>query len=191
MRMSPRLSVAALWSAALLLSGCASLERDDPARQQLTVSVVNSLSWTNPLSGKRDGVRTSWPLLSVGGAREYFPLAQLRQCQPDASCAWGVMRAERAITGVRYLPSGLELDLELAFDVARHQEVRQPEFSAAMTIPSDVAALQSQRGLRQHVQLQYGQVQHVALEFGVAYDICVRRLDAAGLPLDRCDIPFI
>ena len=49
-----------------------------------------------------------------------------------------------------------------------------------MTIPSDVAALQSQRPLHQHLQLQYGQVQHVALEFGVAYDICVRRIDAAG-----------
>ena len=177
--------------AAALLSGCAALQRDDPARQQQAVSVVNSLSWTNPLSGKRDGVRTSWPLLSAGGAREFFPLAQLRQCQPDASCAWGVMRAERGTAGVRYGPSGLELDLELAFDVARHQQVRQPEFSAAMTIPSDVAALQWQRRLHQHLQLQYGQVQHIALEFGVAYDICVRRIDAAGRALDNCDIPFI
>jgi len=177
--------------AAALLSGCASLAQDDPARQQLTVSVVNSLSWTNPLSGKRDGVRTSWPLLSAGGAREVFPLAQLRQCQPDASCAWGVMRAERGVAGVRYLPSGLELDLALALDVARHQQVEQPEFSAAMTIPSDIAALQAQRQVRQHLRLQYGQVQHIALEFGVAYDICVRRIDAAGRALDNCDIPFI
>jgi len=186
-----RLSLAASLSAVLLLSACASLGHDDPAREQLSVSVVNSLSWTNPLSGKRDGARTSWPLLSAGGMQEFFPLAQLRQCQPDASCAWGVMRAERSVAGIRYLPSGLEFDLALAVDVARHQHVEQAAFSAAMTIPSDVAALQSQRQLHQHVQLQYGQVQHIALEFGVAYDICVRRIDAAGRALDNCDIPFI
>lgn len=191
MRISPHLSLLAC-GAACLLSACAPmLSRDDPARQQLTVSVVNSLSWTNPLSGKRDGVRTSWPLLSPGGAVEHFPLAQLRQCKPDGACAWGVMRAERSLGGIAYTPSGVGLDLALTQDVARRQEVHQPEFNAAMAIPSDVAALQAQRPVRQHLQLQYGQVQHVVLEFGVAYDICVRRIDAAGQVLDACDIPFI
>ncbi|WP_295992725.1 hypothetical protein [Rugamonas sp.] len=191
MRIPLHLSLLAC-GAACLLSACAPmLGRDDPARQQLTVSVVNSLSWTNPLSGKRDGARTSWPLLSPGGAHEQFPLAQLRQCQPDGSCAWGVMRAERSIDGISYGPSGVALDVTLVQDVARRQEVHQAEMNAAMAIPSDVAALQSQRPWHQHLQLQYGQVRHVVLELGVAYDICVRRIDAAGQVLDACDIPFI
>jgi hypothetical protein len=67
--------------AGLLLSACADMGRQDtgPAPQQY-VSLVNSLSWTNALSGKRDGSRSSWPLKDPAGRSEVFPLAQLKQC---------------------------------------------------------------------------------------------------------------
>lgn len=193
-------SIALTAAAPLLLAGCALMRSPyDPARNQQTVSVINSLSWTNPMTGKRDGVRTSWPLAQLAGHEEVFPLAQLRQCaeQPNATpavpsgCAWGVLAAERRIGRYRYEPGGVGLDLTLAIDIDRRQEMRRMDLKTAMTIPADMPALKYKKKLHQSMNLAYGQVQQIQLGHGLRFDICARRLDAAGRALDQCDIPYI
>ncbi len=62
-----------------VLSGCTLMRNpNDPARAKQTVSIVNAMTWTNPLSGKRDGVRTAWPLARLASHEEIFPLAQIK-----------------------------------------------------------------------------------------------------------------
>lgn len=193
-------SIALTAAAPLLLAGCALMRSPhDPAKDKQTVSVVNSLSWTNPMTGKRDGVRTSWPLSQLNGHEEVFPLAQLRECpderkasqNPKMACAWGVLAAERKIDRFRYQPGGVELDLALAIDIDRRQEMRRMEMKTAMNIASDVPALKYKKKIQQSVTLAYGQVQHIQLSHGLSFDICARRLDASGRALDQCDIPYI
>lgn len=179
--------------AGLTLSACAGLGQQGAASSpQQYVSLVNSLSWTNALSGKRDGARSSWPLKEPGGRNEVFPLAQLKQCdQNGAACAWGVMSARRSISGVAYGPDGVTFDLVLQIDIDRHQEMHKPEFNTAMAIPGDVATLRSNKEVRRKLTLRYGKVEHIAFDYGVGFDVCVLRHDAAGRALDTCDIPYI
>lgn len=192
---------------ALLLSACASTRTDpgartgaaahatdpnDPATVQQYVSLVNSLSWTNALSGKRDGSRSSWPLPQAAGHEERFPLAQLKQCKGDGEpCAWGVMRAQRSYGAVHYVAGGMTVEVALQVDIDRRQEMHKPEFNTAMAIPSDVPGLRSTKEVRRILTLQYGKIQHIDFDYGVGFDVCALRYDAAGHALDSCDIPYI
>ena len=176
---------------ALLLSACAT-NPNDPVKDGQYVSLVSSLSWTNPLTGKRDGSRSSWPVKTLQGHDEAYPLAQIRQCdQAGKACAWGVMRAHRKVAKVAYGPAGVTVELALAIDIDRRQEVHQADFNAAMAIPSDIPALRFRKELKQTFTLSYGKVQHIDLEYGLSFDLCALRYDAVGRALDRCEIPYI
>ncbi|MET3134386.1 hypothetical protein AAKU55_004682 [Oxalobacteraceae bacterium GrIS 1.11] len=176
---------------AFAVSACASFgSPDNPLKDQQYVSVVNSLSWTNPLTGKRDGVRSSWPLAKLKGHEEAFPLAQLKQCGPDA-CAWGVLRAHRSVADFAYRPGGVSLDLGLGFDLDRRQEAHQDNFNTAMTIPADVPALHWKQQVQRTVTLPYGKVERIDLDYGLRFEVCALRYDATGHALDQCDIPYI
>lgn len=178
----------------VLLCGCA-LMRDahDPAKDKQYVSVINALTWTNPVSGKRDGVRTSWPITQLAGHEEIFPLAQISKCgPPDAkSCAWGILSASRNITRYSYMAGGVTLDLGLEVDVHRRQQDRRRNFHTSMAIPSDVPALSYQKLVKQAVALPYGKVYTIELDYGMQFAICALRMDESGRALDRCDIPYI
>lgn len=179
------------WLGALLLSACASMPGpDDPQKDGQYVSVINSLTAINPLSGKRDGLRSSWPLKTLQGHQEYFPLSQIKQCE-GGSCAWGVMSAQRGVTSIKYVPGGVRFDVSLAIDIGRRQEIHQGNFNAAMAIPSDVAALSYNKKLQRSFTLQYGKVQTIELDYGIRFDVCALRYDAAGRALDVCEIAHI
>jgi hypothetical protein len=180
-------------AAMLAVSGCANLlPSHDPVKDGQHVSIVNSLTWTNPLTGKGDGARTSWPLKSLKGHVLAFPLAQLRQCDAGGdACAWGVMSATRTVEKISYVPGGVQLDLTLSVDVDRKQEVHRPEFNASMSIPSNVEALRSTKTVHNTVTLEYGKVQQIDFDFGVRFSVCALRYDEAGKALDVCDIPYI
>jgi hypothetical protein len=184
-----------------LLSGCSMSmnmmrNQNDPARAQQTVSVINAMTWTNPLSGKRDGVRTSWPLAQLAGHEEIFPLAQIKNCPAKEGagvvpCAWGVLSASRNITRYDYMNGGITLDLNVLVDVHRRQQDRRRNFHTSMAIPNDVPALQYRKALQHGVALPYGKVYRIDLEYGLRFDICAQRLDQNGRALDNCDIPYI
>ena len=173
------------------LGACSTVAPHDPLKDGQYVSVINSLTWSNPMSGKRDGMRSSWPLRTMQGHEERFPLAQLKQCAPGGACAWGVMRAHRTLTQFAYLPDGVRLDMQLGIEIARRQEVREANYQAAMAIPSDIPTLEVKRELQRTLTLEYGKVQHIDMDYGVRLDVCALRYDAAGKPLDVCDIPYI
>ena len=186
------LTLSSLAASGLLLSACASLGTPAGLQAGQTVAVVNSLSWDNPLTGKRDGVRTSWPIKDGKIAAEYFPLAQLKQCDAAGNaCAWGVMRAWRSAPTLAYVDGGVDVALSVAIDVARRQDARQGETQTAMAIPQDVAALAGKKQVQPRWKLKYGKVEQVDLDYGVRYQVCVQRYDAAGKAIDTCDIPFI
>jgi hypothetical protein len=186
------LTLSTLAAGALLLTACASMGTPPGLQAGQTVAVVNSLSWVNPLSGKRDGVRTSWPVKHGTIAAEYFPLAQLKQCDAAGkACAWGVMRAKRSAPALAYIDGGVELALSVSIDVARRQDARQGETQTAMAIPQDVAAIAGQQQVQPRWKLKYGKVEQVDLDYGVRYQVCVQRYDAAGKAIDTCEIPFI
>lgn len=178
-----------------LLSGCSMVlmrNPNDPARDKQTVSVVNAMTWTNPLSGKRDGMRTTWPLAQLANHEEIFPLAQLKQCVGTTTqCAWGVLSASRSITRYEYVPGGVALDLGVLVDIHRRQQDRRHNFHTSMAIPSDVSALSYHKALQQGVALPYGKVYRVDMEYGIRFEICAQRLDESGRALDKCDIPYI
>ena len=186
------LKLSTIAAAGMLLSACASLGTPAGLQPGQTVAVVNSLSWDNPMTGKRDGVRTSWPVKHGRIAAEDFPLAQLKQCDAAGrACAWGVMRARRGAPALAYSEAGVDLALAVSMDVARRQEARQGEVQTAMAIPQDVAALSGKQELQPRWKLKYGKVEQVDLAYGVRYQVCVQRYDAAGKAIDKCDIPFI
>lgn len=190
--MQRTLIMSVLAASGLLLSACASLGTPAGLQEGQTVAIVNSLSWDNPLNGKRDGVRTSWPVKHGTIAAEYFPLAQLKQCDAGGkSCAWGVMRAQRSVPTLAYVEGGVDLTLGVAIDVARRQDARQGETQTAMAIPQDVAALVGKKQVQPSWKLKYGKVEQIDLDYGVRYQVCVQRYDAAGKAIDSCDIPFI
>ena len=176
--------------AAGALSACTAITApNNPVKDKQYVSLVNSLTWTNALTGKRDGSRSSTPL--AAGHKELFPLAQLKQCEGAGPCAWGVMNAQRSVTSVKYVPDGVILGLALTVDVKRRQEMREGNFSAAMAIPSDVPALGATKQVERSLTLKYGQVEHIDFDYGVGFDVCVLRYDAAGRALDTCAIAHI
>lgn len=186
------LTFSTLAASGLLLSACATLGTPVGLQAGQTVAVVNSLSWDNPLTGKRDGVRTSWPIKDGKIAPEYFPLAQLKQCGTDGKpCAWGVMRAQRGVPTLAYVDGGVDLAVSVSIDVARRQDARQGETQTAMAIPQDVTALAGKQRVQPSWKLKYGKVEQVELDYGVRYQVCVQRYDAAGKVLDTCAIPFI
>jgi len=184
-----------------LLSGCSMSmnmmrNKNDPARERQTVSVVNAMTWTNPLSGKPDGVRTTWPLAQLAGHEEIFPLAQIKNCPQKegggvAPCTWGVLSASRNITRYEYMNGGITLDLDLLVDVHRRQQDRRRNFHTSMAIPNDVPALQYRKALQHGVALPYGKVYRIDLEYGLRFEICAQRLDQDGRALDKCEIPYI
>ncbi|WEF30710.1 hypothetical protein [Pseudoduganella chitinolytica] len=186
------LSLSAL-SSLVLLSGCAMMRNaHDPARDKQTVTVVNAMTWTNPLSGKRDGVRTAWPLAQLANHEEIFPLAQIKQCDgAQLPCRWGVLSASRSITRYEYIAGAVTLDLGLLVDVHRRQQDRRRNFHTSMAIPGDVPALTYRKTAKEGVVLPYGKVYRVEMEHGLRYEICAQRVDAGGRALDRCDIPYI
>lgn len=188
--MRPLISITA---AALLASaGCAAVrDPHDPARTRHTVSVVNSLSWTNAVSDKPDALRTAWPLSSITRHTEQFPLAQVKQCDAAGVCGWGVMKAQRTLSAPRYVAGGVAMEVELSVDVGRSHDALQGGEDVAMAIPADVPALAAKRTVRKPVVLPYGQVQRIDLDFGIGYDLCAQRLDSAGKPVDACEIPFM
>ena len=184
------LKLSIIASIAITLSACASLGTPVGLEAGQKVAVVNSLSWDNPLTGKRDGVRTSWPVENGKVAVEPFALAQLKQCDAG-SCAWGVMRAQRSAPTLVYTPGGVDLSFVLDVDVARSQELHTDQVNMSVTIPKDVTVLSSRQQLRPALHLKYGKVEQVDLDYGVRYQVCVQRYDAAGKVIDRCEIPYI
>lgn len=188
--MRPSISIAA--AALLALAGCAALPGPhDPARTNHTVSLVNSLSWTNAVSDKPDSLRTAWPLAGLAKHTEQFPLAQVKQCDPASVCSWGVLKAQRTLSAPRYVAGGVAVDVELAVDVDRSHDALQGGENVAIAIPADVPALSAKRTVRKSLVLQYGKVERIGLDFGIGYDLCAQRLDKAGNPVDACDIPFM
>ena len=182
-------ATAATAAAALLaIAGCSSV----PPAAAPTVSVVNSLSFANAMSGKRDGLRSAWPMHQLAQTTEQFPLAQIKQCdQAGAACSWGVLNAKRTFGRVRAVPAGVALAYELVLDVDRSQRAHGKLQNAAMTIPADVGALALKRTVKREVVLEYGKVQRVELEHGISYELCALRLDAERKPIDTCAIDYI
>ncbi|MGZ3182128.1 MAG: hypothetical protein ACXU8N_06785 [Telluria sp.] len=164
----------------LLLSACAAAP--GPVSPELTV--VNALSWDHALSGKRDGVRTAWPVAQLHDHLERFPLAQVKQCR-GTDCAWGVLKASRTITSVRPTPGGAVVELALNASVARRQEAHNGQQDAAMAIPPDVPALEAASALAAPVTLAWGKVHRIDLHFGIAYEICVERRG-----IDTCPVAY-
>ena len=187
------LALAMCAGALLTLSACSTLfnEQSAPTKDGQHVSVIHSLNWTNGLTGKRDGARSSWPLASLRNHEEPFPLAQIKQCDKAGACAFGIMRAHRTVSTWRHVPGGVKLDLTLDIDIDRSQRGRQPGLNTAMTIPADVAALRWNGGLKRSFMLVFGQVQHIDLDHGISFDVCALRYDAKGQALDVCDILYL
>lgn len=164
---------------------------NDPARDKQYVVVVNAMTWPNAASGKLDGTRTVWPLQQLGNHEEIFPLAQVKHCPDTLPCAWGVLSASRSITRYNYERGGITLDLGLNVDVHRRQQDRRRNFHTSIAVPSDVPALSFQRVLQESVSLPYGKVYRIDMDYGITYRLCAQRVDAAGKPVDQCDIPYI
>jgi len=177
-------SLSLVCAAAFALAGCATVPPDAP------VSLINSLSFVNPMSGMRDGLRSAWPLGSLSHAREHFPLAQVRQCDLAGLCSWGVLSAHRRFGKVRQTESGVVVELDLDVDVDRSQTAARPEQNAAMTIPPDVGALQAKRHVERELVLPYGHIERIDLDYGIRFELCAFRLDAARQPVEQCAIPY-
>jgi hypothetical protein len=191
-----RLSAFGLCAIAIAVSACSTLPdagnaAGTPPAQRQYVSVINSLNWTDALSGKPDGLRSSWPLESLRGHQETFPLAQIKQCNADGEgCAWGVMSAQRIITKFSYVPGGISLDMALKINIGRSAQLRQPGLDTAITMPSDVPALRWSGGGERNFMLVFGKVQRIEFDYGIGFDVCALRYDANGRALDVCDIRY-
>ena len=178
--------------ASMLLSGCSMWRNpNDPARNQQYVVVVNSMTWPNAATGKPDGTRTAWPLQQLANHEELFPLAQVKHCPDALPCAWGVLSATRSVTRFNYEAGGVTLDLGLKVDVHRRQQDRRRNFHTSIAVPADVPAISYQHVLQESVSLPYGKVYRVDMDYGIKYQLCAQRVDAAGKPLDKCEIPYI
>ncbi len=142
--------------AALALAGCASISTGDA-----TVSVVNSLSFDNAMTGKRDGLRSAWPAATLSGSSEQFPMAQIKRCDAGApACQWGVLKARRSFGKVVSMEGGVRVDVEVAVEVGRSQQAKDQGQDAALTIPGDVLALKTASTQRRSMVLKYGEVAH-------------------------------
>ncbi len=175
--------------ALLAVAGCASIDTLDPQRSGQAVSLVDSLSFTNAMSGQPDALYVARPLGGNASHTDYFPMAQLKQCGTDGgACRWGVMTAQRVLDKTRYLESGVALQVEVKVDVDRRQQVKRPDYAMAMAIPADVPALQAANTIKRDLVLDYGKVQRIEFPFGVVYHVCATRMDAARQPMDKCDL---
>ena len=172
-------------TALLALAGCATDRADMPS-----ASLVNSLSFDNAMTGKRDGLRSAWPVDKLARSTEQFPMAQVKQCNAAGMCSWGVLKAHRSFGKVEPVPGGMRVELEVTIDVNRSHSAAQGGEQAAMVIPSNVSALQARRTEKRTMVLEYGKVTRLDLNYGIGYDLCVLRLDAARTPLDKCEIAY-
>jgi hypothetical protein len=162
----------------LALAGCASVAPDGAA----PVSVINSVSFDNAMTGQRDGQRTTWPTATLARSSEQFPMAQVKQCDKDgAACSWGVMKAERSFGKVKEVPGGLLVDVEVAVDVERSLRTKNSEQDTTMTIPANVGALQGRRVEKRAITLAYGKVARIDFNYGISYELCAQRK-----ALDNC-----
>jgi hypothetical protein len=178
-------SISALCAAGLLvLAGCAATPPSPP------ISVINSLSFEHALTGKPDGLRSAWPLGGLANSTENFPMAQIKQCDASgAACKWGVLKARRSFGAARAVEGGVMLELDLLVEVDRSGAVAKPE-QGALTIPSDVGALQLKRQVKRDVMLPFGKVERIELEYGIRFELCAYRLDGARQPVEECAIPY-
>lgn len=172
--------------AMLALTGCAST----PAPDAPAVSIINSLSFDHAMSGKRDGLRSAWPMDKLAGTTEHFPLAQVKRCDSIGLCRWGVLDASRRFGALRLAPEGVSAQVEVTVHVDRSQQVQRTGQNAAMTIPANVAALQARRSEKRDVVLPFGKVVSIEFEHGIRYELCALRLDAARQAIDKCDIAY-
>ena len=182
MRHSTPLAALAL----LALAACASVVPDTPT----TVSVVNSLSFDNAVSGKRDGLRSAWPAATLGGTTEQFPMAQIRHCDAAGACSWGVLKAQRSFGKVREMPRGVALDVDVVVELDRSLHTKDKGLDATLTIPADVGAIKGKLVETRSVVLEYGKVTRIDFKYGISYELCALRLDAARQPMDTCDIAY-
>lgn len=171
---------------ALALSGCAT----QPASDAPAVSIINSLSFDHAMISKRDGLRSAWPMATLSGTTEHFPLAQIKQCDSAGLCRWGVLDAKRRFGAVGMTPEGVVAEVEVDIHVDRSQHAKRTGLNAAMTIPADVAALQAKRTEKREVVLPFGKVVRMDFDHGIRYELCALRLDAARQSLDKCEIPY-
>lgn len=171
---------------ALALASCASA----PAPYAPSISIVNSLSFDHAISGKRDGLRSAWPVDKLAGATEHFPLAQVKQCDATGACKWGVLDAHRRFGAVSAVPGGVKVAVDVIVNVARSQSAERMNLDAAMTIPADVAALDTRRAEKQTLLLEFGKVKRLDFGMGITYELCAQRLDAARQHLDKCDVAY-
>lgn len=173
--------------ALLALAGCAGVVPDTtPA-----VSVINSLSFDNAVTGKRDGLRSAWPAATLAGTTEHFPMGQIKQCDKNgAACSWGVLKAQRSFGKVKLVPGGVLVDVEVLAEVDRSQHAKSKDQDASVTIPADVGALQSKRLQKRAMVLEYGKITKIDLNYGISYELCALRLDAARQAIDKCEIGY-
>lgn len=173
--------------ALLALAGCAGVVPDTtPA-----VSVINSLSFDNAVTGKRDGLRSAWPAATLAGTTEHFPMGQIKQCdQNGAACSWGVLKAQRSFGKVKLVPGGVLVDVEVLAEVDRSQHAKSKDQDASVTIPADVGALQSKRLQKRTMVLEYGKITKIDLNYGITFELCALRLDAARQAIDKCEIAY-
>ena len=173
--------------AAALLAGCAGVT----APGTPSVSVINSLSFDNAMTGKRDGLRSAWPAAALSHTTEQFPLAQIKQCDSHgAVCSWGVLKAQRSFGKVSVVPAGVALEVEVGVEVDRSAHAKSADLDTAMTIPADVPALQARRAEKRVLVLEYGKVTRIDLGYGIGYELCALRLDAARQALDQCAVAY-
>jgi hypothetical protein len=175
--------------AVLALAGCNTI----PPAPAPDVSIINSLSFNHAISGKRDAMRTAWPMDQLPQTTELFPLAQVKQCDKTGEpCRWGIVRAKRTFGKVAAAAAGVALELELVLDVARSQRAHGRGQYAAMSIPGSVASIpQGRHTVKRALVLEYGKVQRIDLGHGISYELCALRLDAARKAIDTCAIDYI
>jgi hypothetical protein len=167
----------------LALAGCASVAPvSGPA-----VSVINSITYDNAITGKRDGQRSAWPAAALAHSTEPFPMAQVKQCDKDGThCSWGVIKAQRSFGKVKVEPAGVMVELDVALEVDRSLRNRNSEQDTTLTIPADVGALQAKQVQKHSMMLEWGKVTRIDFKYGINYEVCAQRLDAAGKALDEC-----
>ena len=173
-------------AALLALASCASPRPDAPPG----VSVINSLSFDNAVSGKRDGLRSAWPADKLGRSVEHFPMGQVKVCDAAGECKWGVLKARRSFGKVEQLPGGLAVELDVAVDVARSHSAVTGSDQAAVQIPASVGALQAKSVQTRSMVLEYGKVVRVDFPYGISYELCAFRMDGAGQPMEKCEIGY-
>lgn len=172
--------------ATLALAACSTI----PPPYAPSISIVNSLSYDHALSGKRDGLRSAWPMDQLTGASEQFPLSQVKHCDDTGLCRWGVLDARRRFVSVRQVPQGVALEVEVTVSLDRSQQAERQDLQAGMTIPANVPALQLRRTEKREVVLPFGQVHRIDFGHGVRYELCALRLTSSRQSVDKCPIAY-